>query len=137
VWSARFAAPDNSETVLAEHDGRLVGFIHVMFDEDPLWGSLVDNLHVVRDQHRSGIGRQLLGRAAAVIGERGASKAMYLWVLEQNTSAQQFYRACGGAHVETAMVPPPGGDPARLNGTPRGFRIAWPNATKVVTTTAL
>lgn len=130
VWSARFAAPGSSETVLAEEGGRLVGFVHVMFDDDPEWGSLVDNLHVVRDQHRSGIGRRLLGRAAAAIGERGASKAMYLWVLEQNISAQQFYRACGGAHVETAEVPPPGGDPARLNGSPRGLRMAWPDASR-------
>jgi hypothetical protein len=34
VWSARLAASTNSETVLAEHDGRLVGFIHVVFDDD-------------------------------------------------------------------------------------------------------
>jgi hypothetical protein len=50
---------------------------------------------------------------------------MYLWVLEQNTAAQQFYRALGGTCVEVAPVPPPGGVPARLNGFPKGLRIAW------------
>jgi hypothetical protein len=54
---------------------------------------------------------------------------MYLWVLEQNAAAQQFYRACGARHVETAAVSPPGGDPSRLNGSPRKFRMAWPDAT--------
>src|SRR3984893_13290736 len=60
VWSYRLAASTNSETVLAEHDGRLVGFIHVVFDDDLRWGSLVDNLHVVYAQRRTGIGTQLL-----------------------------------------------------------------------------
>jgi hypothetical protein len=39
VWSARLAAPSGSETILAEQDDRLVGFIHVMFETDPRWGS--------------------------------------------------------------------------------------------------
>jgi GNAT superfamily N-acetyltransferase len=131
VWSARLAAPTNSETVLAEHDGRLAGFIHVVFDYDPGWGSLVDNLHVVHHQRRTGIGRNLLGCAARAVGERATGNAMYLWVLEQNTAAQQFYRACGATSVETATVPPPGGDPARLNGTPRGIRMAWPDVATI------
>jgi hypothetical protein len=53
---------------------------------------------------------------------------MYLWALEQNTAAQQFYRARGARHVETAAVSPPGGDPSRLNGSPRKLRMAWPEA---------
>src|SRR3954466_4329007 len=56
VWSARLATPANSHTVVAEDDDRLVGFIHVVFDQDPRWGSLVDNLHVVHDRHRAGVG---------------------------------------------------------------------------------
>jgi GNAT superfamily N-acetyltransferase len=127
VWSARLAVPANSATILAERDGRLVGFVHVVFDDDPGWGSFVDNLHVGHDQRRTGIGTQLLGRAARAVVERATGNAMYLWVLRQNTAAQQFYRACGATCVETAPVPPPGGDPARLNGTPSGLRMAWPD----------
>jgi hypothetical protein len=55
----------------------------------------------------------------------------YLWVLEQNTAAQHFYRACGATHVETATVSPPGGDPSRLHGTPRKWRMAWLDASKM------
>jgi ribosomal protein S18 acetylase RimI-like enzyme len=128
VWAARLASPAGSETVLAERDGRLVGFSHVVLDDDPRWGSLVDNLHVAHDQRRTGIGTRLLGRVARTVGERATADAVYLWVLEQNVAAQRFYRAHGAACVETAAVSPPGGDPARLNGTPRKLRLAWPDA---------
>ncbi|MFY1670429.1 GNAT family N-acetyltransferase [Plantactinospora sp. WMMB334] len=130
VWSARLAAPTNSETIIAEHDGRLVGFVHVVFDDDPTWGSLVDNLHVVHDQRRTGIGTQLLGRAARAVAERATGNAMHLWVLQQNTAAQQFYRSRGATCVAAATVPPPGGDPTRLNDAPRCFRLAWPDVTE-------
>lgn len=132
VWSSRLAAPDDhdtrSATILAEEDNELVGFVHVIFDDDPRWGSLVDNLHVTSGRHRSGIGSQLMSRAAHSIIEHTTAPAMYLWVLEQNSRAQSFYRAIGGQCVETADVPPPGGDPTRLNGTPKCHRYAWPNA---------
>jgi GNAT superfamily N-acetyltransferase len=132
VWSARLAAPANAETVLAERDGRLVGFIHVVLDHDPRWGSLVDNLHVVHDRRRAGIGTGLLSCAARAVTRRAGSNAMYLWVLRQNTAAQQFYHSRGALLVETAPAPPPGGDPARLNGTPRRLRMAWPDLSVVL-----
>jgi GNAT superfamily N-acetyltransferase len=131
VWSARLAASTNSETVLAEHDGRLMGFIHVVFDNDPGWGSLVDNLHVVHDQRGTGIGTRLLDRAARRVGERATGDAMYLWVLRQNTAARQFYRARGATCVEAATVSPPGGDPDRLHGTPHKLRMAWPDVARL------
>jgi len=129
VWSARLARPAGTETILAEHEGRLAGFVHVVFDDDPVWGSLVDNLHVVADQHRTGIGTQLLTRAAQAVHREATGNAMYLWVQQLNTRAQQFYRACGATRVETALSAPPGGDPARLHGTPRKHRMAWSDVT--------
>ncbi|WP_433130028.1 N-acetyltransferase family protein [Micromonospora sp. CA-240977] len=129
VWTARLATPTRSHTVVAEDDDRLVGFIHVVFDQDPRWGSLVDNLHVAHDRQRNGVGTALLAHAARAVVEHARAGGMYLWVLEQNTAAQRFYRACEARHVETARVSPPGGDPSRLNGSPRRFRMAWPDAT--------
>ncbi|MBO3744216.1 GNAT family N-acetyltransferase [Actinoplanes flavus] len=123
VWAGRLAAPAGTRTLVAERDGRLVGFVHLVIGDDPVWGSLVDNLHVVHDQHRNGIGTGLLSRVAAAAGD-----AMYLWVLRQNTAAQRFYRAAGARCVETGTVSPPGGDPSRLNGTPEKLRMAWPDA---------
>jgi ribosomal protein S18 acetylase RimI-like enzyme len=132
VWSGRLAAPSNSETILAENGGRLVGFVHVVFDEDPAWGSLVDNLHIVNDQRRHGLGTQLLRQAASAIVGRTAEPAMFLWVLQQNTAAQRFYLAQGATCVETAIVAPPGEDPANLNGTPYKLRMAWKDANRLI-----
>jgi GNAT superfamily N-acetyltransferase len=128
VWSKRLAAPTGTATILAEDAGRLAGFVHVMFDHDPGWGSLVDNLHVHHSQRRTGIGTQLLGRAAQAVVEEADRKAMYLWVLEQNTAAQGFYLASGATLADAAPVPAPGGEPGRLNGSPVGLRMTWPDA---------
>jgi GNAT superfamily N-acetyltransferase len=132
VWSARLATPAGTDTTVAERDGRMVGFIHVVLDDDAVWGSLVDNLHVVHDQHRSGIGTRLLARAAQAVVDRAGGNAMFLWVLRQNTAAQQFYGASGAVCTETATVSPPGGDPDRLNGTPVKLRMAWPDSSSLV-----
>lgn len=127
VWRARFAEPAGTWTLLAEEDdGRLAGFVHVMFDEDEQWGSLVDNLHVAHDRQRSGIGRTLLGRAAEAVLEHAAAKSAYLWVLEQNLRAQEFYRACGGAFVERTAVDAPT-VPGLIIGSPNKLRVAWPD----------
>lgn len=135
VWSTRLAAPAGSVTVVAEDDAGLVGFVHVVFDDDDRWGSRVDNLHVTHGRQRTGIGSALLARAAGAIVERATGKSMYLWVLEQNTAAQRFYRASGGTCVEKAMVPPPGGVPARLNGSPSRLRFTWPDAASLARAT--
>jgi ribosomal protein S18 acetylase RimI-like enzyme len=126
AWSARLAVADGgAETVLAERDGRLVGFVHVVFDDDARWGSLVDNLHVVHDHKGAGIGTQLLRRAAEAVGARASGPAVYLWVLQQNTAAQGFYLARGATCVEEVPLTR---DPEWLNGTPTKLRMAWPDA---------
>lgn len=129
VWSARLNAPKNSATILAEDDERLTGFVHVVFDDDPEWGSLVDNLHVAQGYRRTGIGAALLRRAAQAVCDGAMSRAMFLWVLEQNTAAQHFYAACGAECEEITPVPPPGGDPTRLNGAPNVLRMVWADIT--------
>jgi len=141
VWSARLAAtpaeppepaepaePAGSRTLLAEGEAGPVGFVHVIFDADEQWGSLVDNLHVTHSHRRAGIGTTLLTHAAAAAAEYATNPSLYLWVLEQNTEAQRFYASLGGTPVETADVPAPGGVPGRLNGSPKGLRIVWPDA---------
>src|SRR5690348_9141775 len=35
-WATRFTGPGTT-TILAEDGGRLVGFVHVVFDDDPTW----------------------------------------------------------------------------------------------------
>jgi GNAT superfamily N-acetyltransferase len=130
VWSGRLAAPAGTATLLAEDPGTgdLLGFVHIVFDTDPKWGSLVDNLHVTAARQRTGLGRALLGRAAELAVDRAESPALHLWVLEQNLPAQAFYTAMGGTHVETTLVGAPAGHPERLNAIPAKFRMAWQEA---------
>ena len=126
VWAARLAAdaPDR-RTIVAEIGGRVAGFAHVVFDDHPVWGALLDNLHVVHDRKRRGIGVLLMDRVArAVVQERPGSR-LFLWVLEQNESAHAFYESLGGRCVERELVPAPGGDPSRLAGTPASLRYVW------------
>ncbi len=101
----------------------LIGFAHTMFEADPRWGALLDNLHVVHDEKRRGIGSRLLAMTAEAVLERGTG--LYLWVLEQNLDARAFYEARRGRYVERVPVPAPAGVPSRLNGSPFGLRYAW------------
>jgi ribosomal protein S18 acetylase RimI-like enzyme len=132
VWSSLLAGHAGSATILAEDAAGLVGFVHVIFDADGRWGSLIDNLHVSHGRQRAGIGTALLACAARAVAERAAGRAVYLWVLEQNTAAQRFYRALGGACVEKAAASPPGGIPSRLTGSPNGLRFAWPDCSALL-----
>lgn len=124
VWTARLRVPDpRSQTILAEDGEGLVAFAHTVFEDDPCWGALVDNLHVAQGRKRRGIGSRLMGLTERAVLERGTG--FYLWVLEQNHDARAFYEARGGRCVERAPVPPPGGVASRLNGSPVGLRYAW------------
>jgi ribosomal protein S18 acetylase RimI-like enzyme len=126
VWQARLR-PDatGTATVLAELEGRLAGFVHVVLHDDPAFGALVDNLHVRHDLQRRGIASQLMARAAAVAVDDDPSSGLFLWVLEQNTRAQAFYRVLGGLEADRRVV-----DPPALDGV-RSIRIVWPDARSV------
>lgn len=136
VWSGRLAGRTTSTaTILAEGGGALAGFVHVVFDDDPEWGSLVDNLHVVHDRKRAGIGTRLMTQAARSVLDHG-SGGLYLWVLEQNEDGQAFYRARGGIYSGRRPVAPPGGVTGRLTGSPVGLRYAWPDPSLLVRSTS-
>lgn len=126
LWTERLAAPpSNARTILAEHDGELVGLAHTFLDHDPTWGAFVDNVHVRYTVKRQGIGRRLFALTAQEVLRSSPSSGLHLTVLDQNTAAQAFYSARGGTPVERVDVPAPGGDPARLNGKPTCLRFVW------------
>ncbi len=111
--------------LVGEDEATVVAFAHVIFDQDPKWGALLDNLHVAHQHHRRGIGTALIAWIAAAVAARPGRTGLYLWVQEQNVDAQAFYENCGARRVGRAPIPPPGGIPGRLNGSPRMLRYAW------------
>ena len=123
MWAKRLSDRAGTRTTVAEYDGQLVGLAHVVYQADPKYGALVDNLHVRAPLKRQGIGTKLLALAAEHVRDTG----IFLWVLEQNTAAQAFYEARGGIRGDRKEVSPPGGQPHRLNGTPAAFRYYWPD----------
>ena len=112
----------NQYVVVAEREGELVGFACVYGADDERWGSLLDNLHVRTDLHRSGIGRRLVGEVARWCAEHYPDHGLYLWVLGQNTNGRAFYARIGGTDV--------GGEHREANVGGGGIvneirRIAW------------
>lgn len=126
VWTARLAADAaDRRTIVAESDGRIAGFAHVVLDDHPTWGALLDNLHVAQRHRRQGIGALLMDRGARAVVEARPESRLFLWVLEQNRPAQAFYESLGGRCVERELLHPPGGDPSRLAGTATSLRYVW------------
>src|SRR2546421_4996605 len=94
VWSERLIVPQpNRFTLVAEHDGTVVGFIHVILGVDPTWGAVVQNLHVAHDVQGHGIGSALLAEASRTLGEQRPSSGFYVFVREDNVKARAFYEA--------------------------------------------
>jgi GNAT superfamily N-acetyltransferase len=127
-WTARLRSADDRSCTIVALAPQLVGFAHTVFDDDTVWGALLDNMHVAAERQRHGIGSRLLTLSAAQAAERSPERGLYLWVLEQNTTAQAFYAAHGGACAGREAVTAPGGKPGRLAGAPAKLRYAWPRA---------
>jgi GNAT superfamily N-acetyltransferase len=135
VWTDRLGRGDpGSCTILAEDESGVIGFAHAVFDEDPTWGALLDNIHVAHRHQRRGVGSGLLAQTAETVAGRHKATGLYLWVLEQNVEAQAFYEARTAKRVERAPVAPPGGIPGRLNGSPYKLRYAWGDPSAFPTT---
>jgi ribosomal protein S18 acetylase RimI-like enzyme len=133
VWAERLTTASMDDyTVVADEQQTVVGFAHTMLSADPVWGALLDNLHVAHGHKRGGIGATLLKLSAEFVADRAPAEGLHLWVLEQNTAAQAFYRALGGECVERGVVPPPGGVEGRLNGEPACLRFVWREPRKIV-----
>ena len=105
VWEKRLTTPAaNQFTVLADKDGKLVGFVCAFLDADSEYGTLIDNLHVSKEAKGKGIGKELIRKVAAKSFENNPLSKVYLWVLEANTKAFEFYIHFGAEHVETALT---------------------------------
>ncbi len=110
VWHERLHASDLNQFVcVAQDPSTTVGFICAFANEDPTWGSYIDNLHVVHSMRRQGVGGALMRRAAEWLCRVQPDRGVYLWVMEANASARAFYERLGAIDVGTIDKEDPGG----------------------------
>jgi GNAT superfamily N-acetyltransferase len=102
LWQSRFSTSDADRlyVLLAESDGKPVGFVCVLLEEEPRRGACLDNLHILPGSRGKGIGRQLFARATQWVMLTEPGLPIHLWVFEANVTARRFYDALGGAVVE-------------------------------------
>ncbi|WCM88272.1 GNAT family N-acetyltransferase [Acidovorax sp. NCPPB 3576] len=122
LWTQRLQSPQppaGQHVIVAAEGDRLLGFVCAYPGEDPVWGSLLDNIHVSAQAHGMGIGAQLLAAVADHCTAACAEAGLYLWVLQSNLQAQRFYAAHGAANVQADDWDAPGGTRVPT------FRFAW------------
>ncbi len=121
LWDARFTKFDRQKhhvAVAADNDS-IVGFVCVLLDEEPEYGALLDNLHVLPECHGRGAGRRLMASAAHWVAAMQPSWSMHLWVYERNEKTVAFYRLAGGVDVDHRVIVTPAGNRAAV------LRFEW------------
>ncbi|QDK83444.1 GNAT family N-acetyltransferase [Spirosoma sp. KCTC 42546] len=127
VWQKRLTQPSpNQHVIIADSNGVICGFACAYADEDLVWGTLLDNLHVHSDQKGRGVGTVLIKSAARWSYQMNPQSGFYLWVLSQNTSARRFYERLGATNQELVRDENPGGDFSDA------FRYVWPDVTQLI-----
>ncbi|MGE5108459.1 MAG: GNAT family N-acetyltransferase [Sphingobacteriales bacterium] len=102
TWHQRFSSPAENQFIsVATLDDTIAGFCCVYLNDDPVFGSLIDNLHVSASRLKSGIGKMLIKESAEYICNHANNKKMYLWVYESNWNARIAYEKLGGTNFET------------------------------------
>lgn len=102
TWHERLKSPaENQYITMAMQDGILAGFCCFYLDDDPEFGSLIDNFHVATPYQQSGIGRMLMKESAKKIVDKSNNRKMYLWVFDANKNARIVYERLGGRCFET------------------------------------
>jgi len=122
VWQQRLSDnPKNQFVHVAENRGTISGFICAYGNEDDIWGSLIDNLHIASDFQRQGIGTQLMAETFSWLKKSYPDVAIYLWVMTRNSQARRFYEKLGAENAGTIDKPNPVGGGSALN-----CRYVWP-----------
>jgi ribosomal protein S18 acetylase RimI-like enzyme len=110
VWSSRFSNPSPDHIGLLAISNRTpVGFAFAFSNHDPVWGALLDNLHVVPEGRRHGIGTKLICALAERLSADRRSKGIHLWVFDKNVRSRTYYERLGASVVERQEAPAPGG----------------------------
>jgi GNAT superfamily N-acetyltransferase len=97
-----FGSPQYIEAIIAEYAGQAVGFAlffsnYSTFLTKP--GIYLEDLFVLPEYRRRGIGKALLSKLAQIAVERNCGRLEWS-VLDWNESAQAFYRRMGATILE-------------------------------------
>src|SRR5712675_132332 len=130
LWQQRFSEQAEKPffVILAETETELAGFACAFPDEHPTYGAYLDNLHVVPQRTGQGIGRRLLSAVAERLLTDERRGGLYLWVIEQNARARQFYARAGALEVECAELSMPDGS------RQKEMRCFWPSPARLLAT---
>lgn len=127
TWYRRLKSPSENQIVtIATLDNTLAGFCCLYLNDDPIFGSLIENLHVSSNLQRSGIGKMLFIDSANKIYDKADNKKMYLWVYESNKNARIAYERLDGTNFETIEKDNPDGTSSKT------CRIIWDDITKLI-----
>ena len=127
VWQNRLKEPlPNQHVIVAESAETLCGFVCLYIDEDPVCGTLVDNLHVRKEQKGHGIGTKLIRAAAEWSCQKSPDSGLYLWVLTQNHDARKFYEHIGGINHKVCSLENPDGSFSDC------YQFVWPDLQKLL-----
>lgn len=120
LWKERMETSDSKRYILlVEEDNELIGLACTYLEKDPVYGALLDNLHVATKKQGFGLGRHLIQASAQWVSEQQPDSAFYLWVFEQNEKAIAFYERMGGKIVERKEEKTFGGSVAMI------CRVVW------------
>jgi len=99
---ARLLARPDQRFIVAESEGRLVGWVHVELAEYVESGTfaVIGGLVVDRGHRRQGVGAALMAEAEAWARQQGCS-VMRLWSSTTRLPAHRFYAGLGYAQVKT------------------------------------
>ena len=106
TWLHRLKSPsENQYTTIAIKNDISVGFACIFLNDNPIYGALLDNLHVSLESQQKGIGKMLVKNCAENICNNSDNHKMYLWVYESNDKARNVYTRLGGITNETIEKP--------------------------------
>jgi GNAT superfamily N-acetyltransferase len=90
------AAPNTTNTFVAEIDGAVVGFASGMMLAEPKRGldAELSAVYLTSGAQRAGIGRRLVAAVAAAQRAHGAT-GLIVWVIAGNKAARAFYESLG------------------------------------------
>jgi GNAT superfamily N-acetyltransferase len=93
----------------AYENRQLFGFISIFINEDPIFGTLIDNFHIHPELKNQKIGQQLIREAMLYCAKNHPNQGVYLWVFKDNLDSRKVYEHWGAVEVGSEISENPDG----------------------------